>query len=95
MADEATEDVCKDRAASDGEPAVKSIRLRGRKVAGAASDVSASGAEPEEDEGAAGAEEAAAEQGPGNARPASAAAAPADDADADGMHNGPVYFQMH
>ena len=89
MADEATEDDGKENAASDGEPAVKSIRLRGRKVAGQSSDDSAPEAEPEEDEGAAGAEEAA-EDGAAmeDERPASAAAAPAADADVEGAHHG-------
>ena len=90
MADEATEDDGKENAASDGEPAVKSIRLRGRKVAGQSSDDSAPEAEPEEEEGAAGAEEAAEEEGAAveDERPVSAAAAPAADADADGAQHG-------
>ena len=90
MADEATEDDGKENAASDGEPAVKSIRLRGRKVAGQSSDDSAPEAEPEEEEGAAGAEEAAEEEGAAmeDERPVSAAAVPAADADADGAHHG-------
>ena len=90
MADEATEDDGKENAASDGEPAVKSIRLRGRNLAGQSSDDSAPEAEPEEEEGAAGAEEAAEEEGAAveDERPVSAAAAPAADADADGAHHG-------
>ena len=93
MADEATEDDGKENAASEGEPALKSIRLRGRKVAGAASDDSAPEAEPEEGEGAAGAKEAAEEEGVAmeDERPASAAAAPAADADADGAQHGMLY----
>ena len=89
MADEPKEDDGRENAASDGETAVKSIRLRGRKVAGQSSDESAPEAEPEEEEGAANAEEAAEEEGAAveAERPASAAAAPAADADADGAHH--------
>ena len=69
---------------------MKSIRLRGRKVAGQSSDDLAPEAEPEEEEGAAGAEEAAEEEGAAveDERPVSAAAAPAADADADGAQHG-------
>ena len=90
MADEDTEDDCKENAACDGKPAVNSIRLRGRQVAGSSTDDSASEAEPEEDERVANAKEASGEQAPAMERvsPASAPAAPADDADADGMHHG-------